>query len=232
MATEQKPKKMKTASAKNKGRTFQKEIAADLRALFSDRIQDEDVGWTSMGAPGVDIILSPLAQKFIPFDIEAKNVENVNIWGVLKQTWCRDKPEERPDRIPAAVLRKNRTAAVAVVPFGWIHDVYNAGSEAMGPRATLAQLPYGWSATDSLGVYLQYGTNANRSRENAMVFEWFGFNWRVHDERDFPFWKTVETELTEGVDGVLFNRRDREHVVMALVSWKLLQQMMLHHAST
>jgi hypothetical protein len=37
-----------------------------------------------MGQSGVDVILSPAAKRIFPLDIEAKNVEKLNVVGIFK----------------------------------------------------------------------------------------------------------------------------------------------------
>jgi hypothetical protein len=223
--------RMKTSSVKNKGRTFQKEIAADIRKLFSEQLHEDDVGWCSMGSSGVDIELSPLAQTLVPFDIECKNVEKPNLWEVLRQAWDRDLPKDRPERIPLAALRKNRTKPVVVVPLGWIYDLLKEpDADPMGPRATLAQMcPLEKRChTASVTIWLQRATNAERSQQHAEVFTWLGYRWRTHSDKNFPFWKTVNAELggEYATDGIIFNRNDENHVLMAVVSWELLKKWM------
>lgn len=222
MSAPAKKQKIKPSSAKNKGRNFQKEIAADIRALFPMHLEEDDVGWCSMGASGVDIKLSPLAQKLIPFDIECKNVENPNIWSVICQAWARDDPVGKPDRVPAAVLRKNRTKPVAVVPLGWIHDLLTKHGKLMGPRATLETVSPDHTL---LEAWLLSSTDAKRTQEHSDVFEWLEHRWRIHDGKTLPFWKTVSEELggANKTDGVLFNRSDKHHVIFALITWDMLK---------
>ena len=61
---------MKSQSRKAKGRNHQKAVSAAIVSAFD--LQDGDVEWTSMGAPGIDIKLSPKARKVCPLAIECK----------------------------------------------------------------------------------------------------------------------------------------------------------------
>jgi hypothetical protein len=61
---------MKSSSAKAKGRNGQKAIRDKLLKEFE--LGEGDVESRSMGAAGVDIMLSPLARSRIPFSIESK----------------------------------------------------------------------------------------------------------------------------------------------------------------
>jgi len=100
---------MKPSSAKQKGRNFQKQIRDLIIANFP--LMPDDVRSTSMGASGVDILLSPAARKFMPFDIECKNVERTSIWQCWEQTISNSnqyKPllfMKRNNQEPLAVLR-------------------------------------------------------------------------------------------------------------------------------
>tara|TARA_R100000234_G_scaffold4667_1_gene3556 strand:+ start:10121 stop:10369 length:249 start_codon:yes stop_codon:yes gene_type:complete len=61
---------------------------------------------------GEDIVLSPLAKKFIPYSFECKNTERLNLWKSLEQ--CEGNSE---DRSPVLVIKKNRSKVYAVIEF-------------------------------------------------------------------------------------------------------------------
>lgn len=75
---------IKTQSAKGKGREHQKWIRQTILDEFHE-FEDDDVIWTSMGASGIDIRLSPFAQKEFPVSIEAKATKKVPALKELKQ---------------------------------------------------------------------------------------------------------------------------------------------------
>jgi hypothetical protein len=105
---------MKTRSAKNKGKRLQKEVQKLLlEATHKFGLVDGDIQNTIMGESGRDIKLSPAAEKIIPFDIECKNQENIQIWSAIQQ--AQDNTKE--GRIPLLVFRKNNTKAYAVIEF-------------------------------------------------------------------------------------------------------------------
>lgn len=56
-----------------------------------------------MGAGGEDIQLSTTARRSIPFSIEAKNQERVNVWSAMEQ--CRSNAPKGVD--PIVVFKKN-----------------------------------------------------------------------------------------------------------------------------
>ena len=102
---------MKPASAKAKGRRLQQQVANAVRESFPE-LQSDDVRSTSMGAPGVDVQLSPRAQEVFPYAVECKACERLNLHTAWEQ--C---VRNRGALMPLLVLRKNRSEALAVVPF-------------------------------------------------------------------------------------------------------------------
>lgn len=105
---------MKTRSAKNKGKRLQKEVQKDLEWLFEGILEDGDISNTIMGENGRDIKLSPLAEKYIPYDVECKNVESLKIWDAIDQAKANNKKD---GRVPIVVFRKNRTEAWCALPW-------------------------------------------------------------------------------------------------------------------
>lgn len=103
---------MKTRSKKNKGGRLQKEIKAVLHKYYTE-FEDGDIKVAIMGESGRDIHLSPLAEKTIPFDIEAKNQERTNIWEFLKQT----EKNTGKGRIPLLIFSRNYSKTYAVLEF-------------------------------------------------------------------------------------------------------------------
>ena len=105
---------MKTRSAKNKGKRLQREVQKLLfEATHKYGLQDGDIQNTIMGEAGRDIKLSPAAEQVIPFDIECKNQEKLNVWDALKQ--AQDNTKE--GRIPLLIFRKNNAKTYAVIEF-------------------------------------------------------------------------------------------------------------------
>ena len=112
---------MKTRSAKNKGQRLQKEVVQTLRKKFKfdDKEQlnilcfEGHIQANPIGMSNVDVKLSPLAQEIIPFDIECKNTEKLNVWGALKQA----EDNSKEDRIPLLVFSRNRSKTYAVLEF-------------------------------------------------------------------------------------------------------------------
>lgn len=105
---------MKTRSAKSKGRRLQLEIRDSLRETFKTKgLVEGDIECTIMGESGRDIKLSPLAEKLIPYDIEAKNQEKISLWSCLEQAEANTKK----GRIPLLVFKRNRSKTYAVIEY-------------------------------------------------------------------------------------------------------------------
>ena len=109
---------MKPKSAKAKGRNLQNLVRNKLRHIFVDlwtkipSLEYDDIKSQTMGMGGEDIVLSPLAKKFIPYSFECKNTERLNLWKSLEQ--CEGNSE---DRSPVLVIKKNRSKVYAVIEF-------------------------------------------------------------------------------------------------------------------
>lgn len=99
---------------KTKGQKFQKKIVKLLRNHFNIDNNiidcfDGDVQAALMGQSGIDIKLSPKAKEIIPFDIECKRQEKLNIWKALAQ--CEG--NATGERIPLLVFKRNHSETYA-----------------------------------------------------------------------------------------------------------------------
>ncbi len=111
---------MRTRSRKNKGKRLQKEVQALLLEKTEKYgLVSGDIENTVMGESGRDIKLSPAAEKIVPFDIECKNQEKLNIWSSLEQ--AEDNVKE--GRIPAVVFRRNRSKTYICIEFDKLVDL-------------------------------------------------------------------------------------------------------------
>ena len=70
-----------------------------------------------MGAGGEDVQMSTAARRQMPYSIECKNTERLNIWSAIEQ--C--KANAPADATPLVVFKRNRSETYAVVP--WAHLV-------------------------------------------------------------------------------------------------------------
>ena len=103
---------MKTRSAKNKGKRLQNSVRDILFETFKEDLEPDDVKSAVMGDSGEDIQLSPAARKLIPYSIECKNQEKLNIWSALEQA-----EENSKESTPVLIFKRNRSKTYAVIEF-------------------------------------------------------------------------------------------------------------------
>ena len=99
---------MKTQSAKAKGRRLQQWFR-DLLIEKLD-IHPEDIESRSMGAGGEDLIMARAARQRVPYSIECKNQESVNLWKSYEQA-----QENSKDYEPVVVLKRNNSKPLVLV---------------------------------------------------------------------------------------------------------------------
>ena len=100
---------MKTRSAKNKGKRLQNDVRDLILETFTE-LEPDDVRSTTMGDSGEDVLLSPAARKLIPYSIECKNQEKLNIWSSLEQA-----ETNAGKHIPLLIFKRNRSKTYAVI---------------------------------------------------------------------------------------------------------------------
>ena len=100
---------MKTRSAKNKGKRLQNSVRDILLETFT-QLEEDDIKSTTMGESGEDIQLSPAARKLIPYAIECKNQESLNVWKSYDQAQNNCKGYE-----PLLVIKRNRSKVLVVL---------------------------------------------------------------------------------------------------------------------
>ena len=98
-------------SRKSKGFGFQREVVELLREHFKDELETDDIKSTSSGVSGVDIQLSPLAQKRFPFACELKRCEKVS----LRQWWKQAQANSTEKLKPLVITKQNREEALVVI---------------------------------------------------------------------------------------------------------------------
>ena len=99
------------SARKSKGKNFQNDIRDDILALYPD-LTENDVYSTSMGAQGIDIMLSEEARKVFPFAVECKRSEGVNVHGAMDQCIPNAKKEGLH---PIVISKKNRKDALVTL---------------------------------------------------------------------------------------------------------------------
>lgn len=103
---------MKPRSAKAKGRKLQQEVREKLLSSFPE-IPPEDIKCALMSEAGMDIKLSSLARKHIPYSIECKNTEKIAIWEAIKQ--ATENTVEGTE--PVVVFRRNNSDTFITLRF-------------------------------------------------------------------------------------------------------------------
>ena len=100
---------MKPSSAKAKGRRLQDEVRKAILSTFPN-LEEDDVKCAIMGESGEDIHFSPVARLAVPFSIECKNQESLNIWKALAQAEGHGHP-------PVVVFKRNHSETFAALKF-------------------------------------------------------------------------------------------------------------------
>jgi len=111
---------MKTSSCKAKGRRLQDAVAKSLQETYTS-LREGDIKVAIMGESGRDIGLSPTAEDVIPFDIECKNQEKINIWSAMEQAEF----NKKEGRIPLVIFKRNRSKTYAVIEWEKLLELIN-----------------------------------------------------------------------------------------------------------
>ena len=109
------------SARKAKARRLQQFVRDTFRTLFKGVLEDGDISSIGMGQHGSDIQLSPLAMKYIPWEIECKNTESFNFNSSMQQAIA-NTPQ---GRMPLVVCTKNRDEVYVSLKFDdFIKAVY------------------------------------------------------------------------------------------------------------
>ena len=99
---------MKSSSAKAKGRRLQQKVAADLCAAFN--LSTDDVQSCPGGSHGEDVRLSEAARDIVPWSIECKNQERLNVWSAFDQA-----ESNANGHVPVVVAKRNHRDALCTM---------------------------------------------------------------------------------------------------------------------
>ena len=116
--------KISTSACKAKGRRLQDSVREQLLKLHPS-LEEDDIKCAIMGESGTDIKLSPAARKLIPFSIECKNQEKINIWGSISQCEANAKGTQ----IPLLIFKRNRTKTYACIEFDQLLQIITQTSK-------------------------------------------------------------------------------------------------------
>lgn len=114
---------MTPQSAKNKGRALQKLVRDKLLKAFPE-LEPDDIKSTSMGATGEDVMLSPAARKFLPYQIECKNKATSQLHTYYDQAKAHGKYE------PLVVVKKNRAEVLVAMRLDHFLELIRKTNEA------------------------------------------------------------------------------------------------------
>jgi len=83
------------------------------------QLHPDDIRPAIMGESGADIKLSPVAQQYCPWAVEAKNQERVNIWKAYAQAETHTQKQSQLE--PVLVVSKNHfKEPLAIVRFSYL----------------------------------------------------------------------------------------------------------------
>jgi len=99
---------VKPSSAKAKGRALQDWTRKLLMEEFD--IHEDDIKTAVMGESGEDIKMARAAREKVPYSIECKNVEKLNVWSAYDQA-----SENCGDYEPLLIMKKNRKKPLVVL---------------------------------------------------------------------------------------------------------------------
>ena len=110
--------KMKTSSAKAKGRLLQKWFATLLIEELD--LDPDDLESRPMGSGGEDIIMGKQSRNVFPYSIECKNQEAVNVWKAYEQAESNCKGYE-----PLVVIKRNRVKPLVLCDAEYFVRLHN-----------------------------------------------------------------------------------------------------------
>ena len=111
--------KMKTQSAKAKGRRLQQWARDQL--IEELEVHPEDIESRSMGAGGEDLIMARAAREKFPYSIECKNQESLNIWKSMEQA-----RENAGDYEPIVICKRNNTKPLVLIDATYFIKLHKA----------------------------------------------------------------------------------------------------------
>jgi len=101
---------MKQESRRAKGRKLQNYVKDLILETFPNNLKPEDVKTPKTGQNGADIILSPIAQRLVPYQFETKSQQKYKVlYSQYKQAKRHGKKE------PVLVIKMNGENALAII---------------------------------------------------------------------------------------------------------------------
>jgi hypothetical protein len=81
----------------------------DLILVYNPELKADDVSSRSMGAQGEDVMLSPAARKWVPYQIECKNQKEITVYKWFQQAG------EHGQHTPLLVIKQNHGNPLVVI---------------------------------------------------------------------------------------------------------------------
>lgn len=137
------------ASKKQKGRLLQQYVVQSLLRLFPS-LTVNDLRSVPASVPGTDIWMSEAAKKCIEVDdIECKNSERINMWGVIKQLEDRCFTSIRK----LIIFKRNRSDVWVTMPFDYyIELLRKVNYESKRECASDTRSPSSFQSQECVGI--------------------------------------------------------------------------------
>ena len=98
-------------SRKSKGSAFQGYIRDLLLEKYEGKLEKDDIKSAIMGESGMDLHLSPAAQKLFPFAVEAKRTEKMSV-----PAWWEQAKANATDKLkPIIITKQNRKEPLVIM---------------------------------------------------------------------------------------------------------------------
>lgn len=104
---------------KAKGRSYENEVVAETLAALP-HLSQADVTARAMGDLGIDLLLSQRAREVIPFAIECKRTERLNLYESIAQAEANAAKEHLA---PAVIFRRNRSPSYVIMRLETLLDL-------------------------------------------------------------------------------------------------------------
>lgn len=108
---------MKTAVRKAKGRR----CAQDAKKLMLDtfpEVHPDDIQITPSGVTGPDMTFFGGSRRVLPFVVECKNKQTLNIWQALDQSKNHYNRAKDSERVPVVIFKRNHTGPKIAMELG------------------------------------------------------------------------------------------------------------------
>lgn len=113
---------MKISSAKNKGRRFQSWVRDEFKRIFG--LTDDEIRCAIGSENGCDVKIDSRRED-VPYAIECKNVERLNLWSAWSQAVLNSF-----DRTPLLVVKRNRGVPLVVMSFDEFERLHSGDRDA------------------------------------------------------------------------------------------------------